>query len=156
MIPKLRRRHKWMWLILMILLPMGFIIAYSLIPESQELVNKQLPASKPIPLAKIVSIQKTPQFDVSLREDVNLGLKQIEVRVKQTLTRPSTHLYVSDKTSKEIEEALFLGILETKGAYRFNLNPAITYQNAFVLLFYDKIAGEIYEEVQLKKTKILN
>lgn len=150
MIPELRKRHKWMWLILTILLPMGFITAYSLIPKSQELVNKQLPTTKPIPLTKILSLKNTPQFDVSLREDSHLGLKQIEVLVKKTLTRPSTHLYLSDKSSKGIKQAQFLGILETQGAYYFNLNPSMTYQNAFVVMFYDKIGEEVYEEIQIK------
>ena len=150
MVPELRKRHKWMWLILTILLPMGFITAYSLIPQSQEVINEQLPASKPIPLSKIASIQNTPQFDVSLREDANLGMKQVEVIVKERLNRPSTHLYLSDKSSREINDAQFLGVLGAQGAYRFNLNPAATYPNAFVVLFYDKIEGKIYEEVQLK------
>ncbi len=150
MVPELRKRHKWMWLVLTILLPLGFITAYSLIPESQELRNKQLPATKPIPLTKIVSIRQTPQFDVSLREDNGLGLKQIEVTLKETLTRPSTHLYLSDKSSTGIENAQFLGVVTTRGSYRFNLNPSMTYQSAFVVIFYDKIAEQVYEEVQLK------
>ncbi|MFK7903758.1 MAG: hypothetical protein AB8B69_01470 [Chitinophagales bacterium] len=150
MVPQLRRRHKWMWLILTILLPMGFITAYSLMPPTQETIAQPLPDSKPAPLSKIISIRQTPQFDVKLREDNILGLKQIEVVLNKALKRPSTHLYVSDKSSKEIADAQFLGLLGSKGDYRFNLNPAITYQNAFVLLFYDKIAGEVYEEIQLK------
>ncbi|MEZ4886920.1 MAG: hypothetical protein R3E32_19480 [Chitinophagales bacterium] len=150
MIPELRKRHKWMWLVLTVLLPLGFITAYSLIPTSQVMVNQNFPATLPIPLAKIVSIRNTPQFDIQLREDNVLGLKQIEVVVKNALTRPSTHLYVSDKSSKKVNDVLFLGILESKGTYRFNLNPSMTYQKTFILLFYDKIAGEVYLEVQLK------
>ena len=150
MVPQLRRRHKWIWLILTILLPLGFITSYSLISQTQDMVNAPLLASKPAPLSKIASIRETPQFDIRLREDNNLGLKQIEVTLNEPLSRPSTHLYLSDKSSKEIGNAQFLGVLDSKGIYRFNLNPSMTYQNAFVLLFYDKIAGEIYEEVQLK------
>ncbi len=150
MVPELRKRHKWMWLILTILLPMGFITAYSLIPQIPETVSQNLPAIKPTPLSKIQSIHQIPQFDVSLREGNNMGLKQVEVVVKTPSNRPSTHLYLSDKSSKDIEEAQFLGILGSKGIYRFNLNPSLTYQNAFVVLFYDKIAGEVFEEVQLQ------
>lgn len=150
MVPELRKRHRWMWLILTILLPMGFITAYSLIPQIPEPISKNLPALKPSPLSKIQSIHQIPQFDVSLREDNNMGLKQIEVVVKTPSNRPSTHLYLSDKSSKGIERAQFLGVLGSKGIYRFNLNPAMTYQNALVVLFYDKIADEIFEEVQLE------
>ena len=149
MIPELRKRHKWMWLILTVLLPLGFITAYSLMPKPAVLVNEQLPTSKPIPLTKVVSNRQTPQFDVSLREDNGLGIKQIEIKVKENLTRPSNHIYLSDKTSVGIENAQFLGVLTSKKAHHFNLNPAMTYQNAYVVLFYDKIAEEVYEEVQL-------
>lgn len=150
MIPELRKRHKWMWLILTILLPLGFITAYSLILKPAVVTNEQLLTSKPIPLTKVVSNRQTPQFDVSLREDNGLGMKQIEIKVKENLTLSSTHIYLSDKSSLGIENTQFLGVLTPEKVHRFNLDPSMTYQNAYVVLFYDEIAEELYEEVQLE------
>lgn len=148
MIYKLRRRHRNMWMILAVLLPIGFVSAYLAIPEF--IHENEFEAWKSVAYSTIINSAETDNLLVNLRKDENLPGQQIEVLIKQPLSSPGILVYLAEQPTENIRQANLLGSLEANGAQRFTLNDFLANFKAFHLLFYDNLKKELVEKVSLE------
>ncbi len=146
MIHSLRKRHRWMWLALSILLPIGFIAAVLAVPET--VVEKDFQVRQPVLYSTIVSTTKEDGFQVHLRKDDNLPGRQIEVLVEKPFNIPNSFVYIANQKTGKFQDAGLLGKLEGIGSYRFNLGNFVNPQNPEIhLLFYDQIKKEAFKQI---------
>lgn len=144
MVPALRKRHRRMWTALAVLLPLGVIAAVLAIPA-------------PVPpTAWERYIPPMPQYPHLLREadhawvKVNLraseGRRQLELVLKQPLTRPSCWVWVGS-TRNAPEELQALGTLSHQGVYRFPLDSTLAAER---LLVRDEVKQEVLLDMSLR------
>lgn len=121
MTPSLRRAHRIIWLLLAVILPVGFIaglLAYQS-PLYQEPVD-QLP---PAPLPILVHSVASDSVAVSLRRSVGGGEQQLDVVLKQPFAVPSAVVRVRQNGNWRA-----VGLLNAPSTYRFRVpgmdNPA--------------------------------
>jgi len=144
MIKPLRKRHKHIWILLAVLLPAGFISAYLVIPD-QVLNNTELsPVKQPSAFSDVIFTVDDEYLLLNVRQEN--GKKQIEIVIKQPLTRASTILYLSDEINPDIKQALLLGAIGTRAVYRFDMYNGKQYE---FLLLYDSIKRELYRTLKL-------
>jgi hypothetical protein len=119
--PSLRSRHRQIWVILAILLPIGWFASVWSIPAPvrQQPVRPALPP----PFARILKTQTTTGFLFNLREDPAGTQKQIEVFILKPLETPGIQLYAKGAPNGHDQ---LLGALQTRGVYRFNLDSTLT------------------------------
>ena len=144
MIRPLRKLHFYGWILIGILLPVGFISAYLVIPD-QAVINGDIPPiSTALPLSEIIFTKDMSDMLLNIRQENDK--QQIELVIKKPLTVPNSSLYLSDDPQpSNIDQMLLLGSIETRGIYRFNYPVARTY-----LLFYDGISQRVFNSVKLK------
>lgn len=138
MIIPLRNRHYMVWIMLTILLPIGFFAAWRFVPN-KIFDESELALLQPA-VGELVQSYTTTNFVVNLRVG-NVGA-QVEVLIRQPLENPSTFVYLGDT----VEEATTLGVLGAKGLYRFNLPRA---PKEGKLIFFDRIKNETIESIVL-------
>lgn len=132
----LRKRHLHIWVILALLLPLGFIWAYQVIPSTES-------SPSLLPTGSSLSDEL---FLVSLTAGSNKAPK-LEISIQQPLSTPSTLVYLTSKSSPEIEQAILIGALGPKGVYHFDLPRQIP--DDPLILFYDAINQQMYHQIAI-------
>ncbi|NIJ52270.1 hypothetical protein [Dyadobacter arcticus] len=115
MTPTLRQTHRVAWLLLAIILPMGFVAALQLKPDS--IVWEQpisLPLAAPLPVL-VKSVENTG-LQANLRREGQSTDRQLEIIVRQSLEVPSVVVRVVSRTNE-----LAIGTLDVAGVYHFML-----------------------------------
>ena len=148
MIRSLRKRHLSIWVVLGILLPIGFVMAFLAISEFEP-VDQQLQFSLEEAFPKVVGTGETDYIAVQIRQDPRTLLKQIEIEVKQPLAAASALVYLTKSADQKIENGQLLSKLGAKGNYRIELDSTLSAQNTYQLLFYDQIKAAIIDKIQL-------
>lgn len=148
MIHPLRRQHRYTWILLAILLPLGFTLAVIAIPE-QKLHSKNLGFGKTGALMDIEKSAAGTQLKANLRKDPKQLVRQIEIMVMHPLQSPSATVYLSPEASININGGQFLGQLGPKGVYRFNLDSVQSQYSEIHLLIYDPIKDQPIDQVRL-------
>lgn len=149
MIPSIRKKHKFIWVLLGVILPMLFVFGYKAIPEK---VNYEgdvyLNSTKGI--GEIVDAKDLEFVKINLREAKN-HQKQIEVVIKKPLVSPSNHLVVKGFNFGEfyVEE-----VLGSTGIYRWNWSDSV--ELAYQVQLIDKINNIELEKINLKLGEDLN
>ncbi|MEM7369946.1 MAG: hypothetical protein AAF587_15175 [Bacteroidota bacterium] len=145
MTPTLRRRHQQIWMILAILLPLGFIASWMSIPAPS--LPDQLTRTNP-PL-----LQNAIQIADGTGEGIQVGLfaapgqkeKQILIEVQQELQSASTWVYSTPaQDASGTKKWTILGLLEHTGQYRFNLPSD---QATAGIVLYDGIKQEVLQTI---------
>ena len=148
MIRPLRKRHLLTWILLAILLPIGFIAAFWTIPKEQS-ISQELQFGAPEAFSTLLQANETDDLKVQLRENPANQLKQVEIEVKQPLGRTSALVYLANSNIQKTEEGQLLNQLGSVGMYRIELDSALSAQTTFHFLFYDKIKEEVFDKIQL-------
>lgn len=136
MIRSLRKRHLYTWISLMVLLPIGFFMAYSVIPPA-------IFEDKPVRGANEVFDQllkkienEQPSMTVSLRS--NGTDQQLVIDLRESIASPAPFVYISEGTSSEVAETRVAGPLGGKGVQVFTLDSLPVKS----ILIYDQIKKE--------------
>ncbi len=137
MTPALRKIHRYTWYSLAVLLPVGWLAAVLAIPAAvwQTPVRAELPA--PLPL--VSQSKESGDFIINLRRDSLGDRRQVEVIIKKPLTNPNTTLILNDR--------IVLGLLETRGIRRFDLDSLAARAAKVELRFEDKIRQRVLRTV---------
>jgi hypothetical protein len=145
MIKSLRKRHLQVWTILLVLIPSGIIGALLVRPEP---VNSNLlqPASTNA-LGNIIKTREKENYTINLRGDDRMAT-QLEWINKLALTVPTAVIYKIRSEQKGIEGADLIGRIETRGAWRFALQPDSTNEYHFIL--YDFIHQQIIDSINFQ------
>ena len=148
MILSLRKGHRWIWTLLALAIPFGFLLAWNALSETS--VESSFDKLQPVRFNKEVSSDQHEGVAVHLLRDSNLPGRQIEVSVYQTLNYPALVAYFSTQPSTEPQKgALLLGPIENTGSYRFNIAPNQPSGATFYILLYDALQQELIHTFQL-------
>lgn len=118
--PTFRKRHKTIWLVLALLLPFLFVMAYLAIPPKKSFSASDYLFSKE-ELGEIVNSEDLGYIQFNLREATQ-NRRQLEVIVKKPLTEPSNKVVL-----RGIEHGDYYvrDVLGSQGTYRFNWRDTI-------------------------------
>ncbi len=139
MTPTLRKIHRYIWFSLAVLLPIGWLAAIWAIPG--EVWQTPVRAEQPAALPVILQSKESGDFVINLRQDSASARRQVEIFIKKPLTNPNTTI-----TAEGSEKAL--GLLGTRGIYRFDLDSLSAQNKPLKLRFEDKIQGRLLRTVE--------
>lgn len=132
MTPKLRKAHRYIWFSLAILLPIGWLAAIWAIPG--EVWQTPVRAEQPDALPLILQSKESGDFVINFRQDSAGERRQIEIFIKKPLTNPNTTITMEGQEKT-------LGLLGTRGVWRFDLDSLTAKKWPLKLRFEDKIQG---------------
>lgn len=132
MTPKLRKAHRYIWFSLAILLPIGWLAAIWAIPG--EVWQTPVRAEQPAALPLILQSKESGDFVINFRQDSAGERRQIEIFIKKPLTNPNTTITMEGQEKT-------LGLLGTRGVWRFDLDSLTAKKWPLKLRFEDKIQG---------------
>ncbi|MDX2247226.1 MAG: hypothetical protein SF052_10640 [Bacteroidia bacterium] len=165
MTPALRKRHLHTWVLLAIVVPIGFYLALLVIPKIPP--GKTIPNPQPQPLENRVRSAENGSFGITanlraqtqsmVREGTDNGLPsmedtffQLEILLTQPLLSPSTLVYLAlEPGSNSVEEKLLIGRIGSPGQYRFNLDQLSNPPETLYLIFYDDYHKKVLLEIEL-------
>ena len=115
----LRKRHLRYWIVLAILLPVGFVWALVAIPQfvSEKPIRKNIPLG----LEHVVKEQTHDTANICIRSDKK-GNFQLEIILKEPLESPSPGLYLKVNGTTGLKGNVFLGNIGSRGTYRFSIS----------------------------------
>lgn len=131
MTPTLRRSHRFLWLALALVLPVGFIMA--LRQTGQPLAQEPIGPTAPVALPILVRSVSNPDLTLTLRKAVRTPDQQLEILVKTALETPSAVVRVRQAGGWRA-----VGLLSAPDVYRFAMPGTETHPEIDV---WDDIHG---------------
>ncbi len=146
MIKPLRKKHLQVWSMMMVLLPAAIIGARLATPKAVTDQLLQPTAATPYPV--ILKTVEKENYTVSIRKSGD-GRLQLEWINKKILTAPTATLYRAAADSKKIINAILIGRIEARGAYRFAVDSSFFPKNnaPYELIIYDFIHQQILDSI---------
>ena len=145
MIKALRKRHLQIWTAWSLLLPVGIISAYMVVPKKRTDKLLQPSAAQALPVV-VKNIDKV-NYTVALRTDQSSSQLQLEWKNKTASVYPSSLIYQLSGNSNNIQNAAIIGRVEAKGDFYFLLKNDSAKQHRFVL--YDIIHQQKIDSINL-------
>ncbi len=146
MIKPLRKRHLQIWTGIAVLLPVGMICAWLIVPKP---VKDHLwqPAST-MALPVIIKSVKKENYTVNLRTSNDCSAIQLEWINQEALTSPSALIYELSQsdTGQHIENADLIGRLDSRGIYHFALKKESA-DTPVQFVLYDIIHHQIIDRI---------
>lgn len=147
MVPSLRKRHIAMWGVLLPVLMVCLVLAYSWIPVSQQ-EELRRPVQPPA-WAETIAFAEDTNFKVNVRTTSDsLPAFQAEFVLKMPLMQPSAAVYLAATAADStIENMTALGTLGPQGVYRMALPAEDRSEWHFVL--YDFVKQRIWHRIEV-------
>jgi hypothetical protein len=155
MMKPLRRYHRYVWLVLSILLPFGIIMAWLVITNPQPIKAITTSIKQPLPIVK--HSKDLPDYQVTLRTNKEETMWQLEWNNKKPLIVPSAVIYrlntsdgniISDDLFR-VNQAELIGRIETTGTYIFELPVRKEDSARYHFLLYDFIHETIMDTIHI-------
>ena len=143
MILLLRNRHRSIWILLAVILPAAFVVAYLIIPARPE--GKFLPNNQRVANPGAVTTNQSITANLIGSPDQGLTL---EVRLSQPLKSSFVTAYISSDDQKWPGNALLLGTLQGIGTYQFEIKEE---QVRTTLILYDEIKQQPIKGIEIKR-----
>jgi|SRR5687767_6011306 len=137
MIKSLRKRHRQVWLIWLVLLPAAIIFSWLVIPNHQPV--KLLRSETEALLPEIVRSADKKDYQIIIRSNKKRTQWQLEWKSKTVLTVPSAVIYRIMDSNTEITKEQLIGRIEAKGDYVFALPGDSSGNKQLQLVLYDFI-----------------
>jgi hypothetical protein len=145
-IKSLRKKHLQIWTGIAVLLPVGMICAWLVVPKP---VKDHLwqPAST-VALPVIIKSVNKENYIVNLRSSNNRSAIQLEWINQSALTSPSAIIYELSPTEKEqhIENADLIGRIDSRGVYHFALKKESA-DTPVRFVLYDIIHHQVIDQI---------
>ena len=144
MILPLQKRHRLIWTVLAIVLPIGFVSAYFAIQETP--VNK---TTEEIQVIGAISNELSDEyFNVIERKDerTDSTIYKLIVEVLQPIRQSSSVIYISE--TEKIEDGRAIGLVNQQGKYVFELQDGM--QTNDKILLYNPINKEVFNRLSIK------
>ena len=148
MIKPLRKRHLQIWAVLAVLLPVGIILSWLVIPNP---VPVKLLNPEAIELLPVIKHKRdNDHYCIHIRTNNDNTVWQLEWKNKMALTVPSAVIYKTTGNSAEIKNGQLVGRIEARGNYVFVLpgDPAIT--DRLHLVLYDFIHQQVIDSINFQ------
>jgi hypothetical protein len=147
MIKSLRKRHRQIWVTWAILLPIGIIISWLVIPD--QLPVKLLREAAVPPLPAVVRQKDMKDYTITIRTNRQNDQWQLQWSNKQVLTVPSAVIYYVTDSRQSITNNELIGRIEARGEYVFPLRSGIKSNTHPEFILYDFIHEKIIEKIIL-------
>ncbi|NRB49722.1 MAG: hypothetical protein HRU41_18720 [Saprospiraceae bacterium] len=138
MILRFRKRHRAMWLLIGVLLPIAFVTALLARPGEIETTGTQL---NPLSTQVLKEAATTPALDAWVTKD-DLNNYYLEIDYKETARHPLATFYLGPKEEGKLDTYRLLGKVEAQGRQRFTLDSLAVAGGRQYLLQYDPIRKE--------------
>lgn len=148
MTPSLRKAHRYTWFLLAVLLPLGWLAAIWATPEQvwQTPVRTGMPEQLPV----LLQSRETGDFVVNLRQDTAARHRQIEVFITKPLTDPNMAIVFRPEDEVRDQKESLLGLLGSRGVWRFELDSLQSVQQKFTLQLEDKIQDRTLRNIRFE------
>jgi hypothetical protein len=146
----LRKRHRMVWMAWAVLLPLGILFSWLVIPGQPAV---KLLQNEPVPLLPVIIQSGTsPEYSINLRTDTDRSEWQLEWINKRILKVPSAVIYQfeGENTSFKPGKAVLIGRIEAQGSYVFPFNNGSAASKPLNLLLYDFIHEKPIGNIKLK------
>ncbi len=146
MIKPLRKRHLQIWYSLAILIPVGIISAWLVVPNSVR--DKILNPATSVALPLLIKTVSKDAYTVSLRRMEDSSALQLEWVNRSALTTPSAIIYeiYPQKGINGPEGAALIGRIDSRGSYHFPLEKDSSNIHASFIL-YDIIHHRVIDRI---------
>lgn len=135
----LRKRHLYFWVVLLILLPVGWFLSVKAIPPTpagSQLVQAEIAA----PLSEVIFSKDYKNSNISVRLLTDTSNQvQIELNLREVSQTAAAVLYISDQVILANSEAQLIGQIGTQGLYRFACGRKNKLPNPFFLHLTDPV-----------------
>jgi hypothetical protein len=146
MIRPLRKRHLQIWSGIAVLLPVGIICAWLVVPKPVKDHLWQPPSTPVLPV--IMKSLDRGNYIVNLRTNNDSSALQLEWINQSALTSPSAIIYKLSASDgiQHIENADLIGRIDSRGTYHFALKKdSANHHQHFVL--YDIIHHQVIDQL---------
>ena len=147
MIKSLRKRHRQVWMVWAILLPVGILFAWLVIPD--QLPVKLLQQQTSALLPAVVSQKDMENYTITIRTDKQNEQWQLQWHNKKVLTVPSALIYYVTGSGEPVTSNELIGRIETRGEYVFPLRSIVKNNAHPEFILYDFIHEKIVEKIIL-------
>ncbi|MEO6229080.1 MAG: hypothetical protein ABJB11_07255 [Ferruginibacter sp.] len=143
MIKTLRKRHLQTWRLLAVLLPLGIISAYLVVPNPA--VNQLLQPASVAALPVVLKSVKKDAYVINLRSNSNRTQFQLEWQNKIASVLPSSLIYKVSKPQNEL-----IGRIDNRGIFRFALpsDSSVTLKD-FQIIIHDIIHNQTTDTIKI-------
>ncbi len=145
MTPTLRRIHRYVWYAFAFLLPLAWLAAIWALPET--VWQSPVRLGQPPQLPRLLQSKESGDFVISLRQDSVGWVKQIEIFIKKPQANPNTSVIIAFGESSENRKEVVLGLLGSRGVWRFNLDSLTAQSPHLRLRLEDIIQGQTLRSV---------
>ncbi len=145
----LRKIHRYIWFAFALLLPLGWLAAIWALPETiwQTPVHlNQLPQ-----LPRLLQSRESGDFVINLRQDSLEQYRQIEIFIKKPQVNPSTVVILETIDPTKGKQEQLLGLLGSRGAWRFNLDSLTAQQPNFKIRLEDNIQHRVLRQITFER-----
>ncbi|MBN8676089.1 MAG: hypothetical protein J0L56_18300 [Chitinophagales bacterium] len=147
MIKTLRKRHLRVWIVLAIVLPIGILLSWLVIPNQAAV---KLLQSHEQPLLPVIWKSKDLiNYQVTIRTNQQHKQWQLEWVNKKILEVPSTVIYRVNGAA-DIAKNELIGRIETRGSYTFPLQWIAGKEQSFQFILYDFIHQQIIDSINFQ------
>ncbi|MCO6490679.1 MAG: hypothetical protein J5I98_19845 [Phaeodactylibacter sp.] len=152
MILKLRKRHRYIWMILSVLLPLGFALALAnrpgpVLPE-EELIEEAAPYRE----REVIATAAAEGWQVNICRSPD-GRAWLEAIFREASQRPVSTLYLAARVGAGPAEAVAIGPVGPRGIYQYPLDSLVASREGYYVFFYDQVRKEAYSEAPLHKSR---
>lgn len=147
MIKQQRKYHRFIWMMLALLLPAGILFAWLVIPDRKPV--KLLQTSAPVQLPLVIRSASNPEYTVELRSDNSKTKWQLVWKNKKVMTVPSAVIYDMTHSGNDLNKARLVGRIESKGDYLFDLPADSAGYAGMHLVLYDFIHEQKLNSINL-------
>ena len=122
-----RKRHRYIWILLAILLPLGYLLSWRTIPTNKIRVNTSIP------------------------EEISVALTggELEITVEKPLATPGLLVLIGEDVMSNPEAATMVGQLHGEGIYKFQLPESGSNSNPSQVWVYNPFSKTIVGKFSL-------
>jgi hypothetical protein len=133
MMKPLRTAHRWVWLVLALLLPAGIVGCWLVIPAASAVTILPAPVAELLPVVQAQS--ENQRYCVYIRSNNEQTRWQLEWKNKLPLESPTAVIYQTAGREANIRNASLVGRIEARGNYVFALTDSTPPQEINLLLY---------------------
>lgn len=147
MIKPLRKRHLQVWIVLAIVLPIGILLSWLVIPNQAAV---KLLQSHEQPLLPVIWKTKDRiNYQVTIRTNQQNEQWQLEWVNKKILEVPSAVIYRANG-AVDITKNELIGRIETRGRYTFPLRRIAGKEQTIEFILYDFIHQQLIDSIKFQ------
>lgn len=150
MIRPLRRRHRQVWLVIAVVLPVGILLSWLAIPNPVAIKLIKQPSPELLPVVKYT--MDKAEYTINVRANQQNTEWQLEWQNKLALTVPSAVIYKIPATVNlfSADSSQLIGRIEAKGDYVFPVLQDAETDQQINLVIYDFIHKKIIDSLTYK------